>query len=103
MIQSIDEVGLLKPNIPRTSIDIFLNRQDFDPPRRMILTSGCGGGISLQDLTETHPPLDTPMSITPEIIFERMHDLQGEATSLQCSTRRAYFCFSQPTRYFSKC
>lgn len=79
VIDSIDEIRLIKPNIPRSGIDIFLNRSDFDPPRRMILTSGCGGGISLQDLTATHPPLDTPLTIKPDIIFERMHDLQGEA------------------------
>jgi FdhD protein len=79
VITSIDEIRLLQPNILRTGIDIFLNRSDFDPPRRMILTSGCGGGISLQDLTATHPPLETSMTISPDTIFERMHDLQGEA------------------------
>lgn len=79
VIQSLDEVRLLQANVPRTAVDVFLNQAEFNPPRRMILTSGCGGGISLQDLTATHPTLDTNFAITPDVIIQRMGDLQGAA------------------------
>ncbi len=79
VIESLDEVRLIKANATSTSIDIFLNRAEFNPPRRMVLTSGCGGGISLQDLTVNHPPLDSNFTTTPEILQTRMRDLQGKA------------------------
>jgi FdhD protein len=60
-------------------VDVFLKRSDFEPPRRMVLTSGCGGGVTLQHLTEAYPPLRTDFSATPNIILERMRDLQGAA------------------------
>ena len=43
VIASIDEIGFIRPNANETTIDVFLNRHEFNPPRRMILTSGCGG------------------------------------------------------------
>lgn len=79
VIEAPDEVRLIKANATYTSIDIFLNRAEFNPPRRMVLTSGCGGGISLQDLTVNHPPLHSYFTTTPEILQARMRDLQSEA------------------------
>ncbi len=79
VISSLDEVSLLKANVARTVIDVFLNRDDFEPPRRMVLTSGCGGGITLQDLTETYPALETDFAATSQVIIQRMRDLQGAA------------------------
>ena len=79
VIESMDEVRLMKANVTHTSIDVFLNRAEFNPPRRLILTSGCGGGISFQDLTVNHPPLNSDFTTTPDILQARMRDLQGEA------------------------
>ena len=79
VIDSLNEVRLMQANVAYTSIDIFLNRAEFSPPRRMILTSGCGGGISLQDLTVNQPPLTSDFTTTPEILQARMRELQGEA------------------------
>lgn len=80
VIASLDEVRLLRPNVARTSIDIFLNRERFDPPRRMVLTSGCGGGVTFQDLQATHPPLETAFTSTPETVFALMQALKGAST-----------------------
>ncbi len=79
IISSLAEVGLVKANVARTIVDIFLKRSDFDPPRRLIITSGCGGGVTLQVLTETFPALDSVFATTPDTIFARMRDLQGAA------------------------
>lgn len=79
VIQALDEVRLIRANVARSVVDIFLTRPDFDPPRRMVLTSGCGGGITLQTLTETYPGLTTDFATTPQVIFDRMRDLQGSA------------------------
>lgn len=79
VIESMAEIKLIQANVPRTAVDVFLNRAGFNPPRRMILTSGCGGGISLQDLTAIHPPLESDFAIPPDVILQRMGDLQGAA------------------------
>jgi FdhD protein len=79
VIKSPDEVRLLKANVARTVVDVYLNRADFEPPRRMLLTSGCGGGITLQHLTESKPALDSQFTTTPQVVFSRMKDLQGAA------------------------
>jgi FdhD protein len=79
VIESADEVGLLQANVARTVVDVILRHGEFTPPRRMILTSGCGGGVTLQHLTEQYPPLASDLVIAPDVIHERMRDLQGAA------------------------
>jgi FdhD protein len=79
VIDSHKEVRLLKANVARTVVDVYLKRAEFEPPRRMLLTSGCGGGITLQHLTEANPALDSAFATTPQVVFSRMKDLHGSA------------------------
>lgn len=79
VIRSLDEIRLIRPNASRTAVDIFLNRDRFDPPRRMVLTSGCSGGVTFQDLQRTHPPLQTERTTTPEVIFDLMRAMKSSA------------------------
>jgi FdhD protein len=58
---------------------VLLTHSDVKPPRRLVLTSGCGGGITLQYLTESYPALESDFVTTPEVILQRMRDLQGAA------------------------
>ncbi|MFQ3567783.1 MAG: formate dehydrogenase accessory sulfurtransferase FdhD [Aggregatilineales bacterium] len=83
VIATRDEIALLQANAARTVVDVFLHARDFTPPRRMILTSGCGGGVTLAQLTESYPPLDSAFTTTPEIVFARMADLRGAASLYQ--------------------
>jgi FdhD protein len=75
IIQSLDDVRVLTVSENGTCVDIWLNRTDFEPPSRRIITSGCGGGVTFDDLTSRHTPLNTRVTITPKQIFERMRDL----------------------------
>jgi len=79
IVQSLDEVGLVKTNVTGTVVDILLKKKEFEPPRRMIITSGCGGGITLQVLTESFLPLESRQTVHADKILERMRDLQGAA------------------------
>jgi FdhD protein len=83
VIHALDDVHLLEMNRYRTAVDLFLKQPQFSPPRRMILTSGCGGGVTFQTLAETYPPLATGFATTPDVLFRRMHDLQGAARLYQ--------------------
>jgi FdhD protein len=77
VIASLDDVGLVQPNVTFATIDVFLNHADFAPPRRLTLTSGCGSGVSFQNLTETFPPLESDLVIAPQMLLERMRDLNN--------------------------
>lgn len=83
VIASPDEIALLQANSSKTVVDVFLNRSDFSPPRRLILTSGCGGGITLDHLTESYPPLETEFTTTPQTIFALVAELRGAAPLYQ--------------------
>jgi FdhD protein len=38
-------------------VDVWLTRSDYVRPNRLILTSGCGGGVTFDDLTRTQEPI----------------------------------------------
>ncbi len=79
VITSIEDVRLIKQNRAGTLVDVYLHRAEFSPPRRTLLTTGCGGGITLQYLTESFEPLDSALRTTPQAIYDRMRDLHGAA------------------------
>jgi FdhD protein len=72
-------VRVLQVNEPGTCIDVWLDRPtEGVPPQRRILTSGCGGGLTFADLSQTLPPLPPELSVTatPQRLAELMRDLQ---------------------------
>ncbi|MCA9882634.1 MAG: formate dehydrogenase accessory sulfurtransferase FdhD [Anaerolineae bacterium] len=79
VITSYDEIGLVKRNATGGLVDVFLTHSDFKPPRRMILTSGCGGGITWQHLSASYAALETQFTTNPNVILDRMHDLKSAA------------------------
>ena len=79
VIDSNDEIGHVRTNVAGTVVDVLLTHQRLLTPRRVILTSGCGGGITWQQLSEKYPALDSDFTTTPDIILQRMHELKGAA------------------------
>jgi len=75
IIHSLDEVRLLTVSASGSCVDIWLDRSEFELPKRRIITSGCGGGVTFNDLTSRQAPLNTAVRITPQQVFERMRDL----------------------------
>ncbi len=57
-------------------VDVWLTKSDFEPPRRAILTSGCGGGVTFDDLSQTMAPLTETMTLAPARLSELMNALQ---------------------------
>ncbi|MGQ0601413.1 MAG: formate dehydrogenase accessory sulfurtransferase FdhD, partial [Anaerolineales bacterium] len=62
-------------------VEVWLQRADVELPQTSskIITSGCGGGITFDDLSERHAPLNTATTVTPEQLFARMRDLYQAA------------------------
>ena len=50
IIDCADEIGHLQMNLPGSVADVILRTGEAVLPRRMILTSGCGGGMTGQEL-----------------------------------------------------
>lgn len=80
VIETAEEIGLLQTNIPNSVIDVILKRDEVKLPRRMILTTGCGGGMTGQELSKAHPALESDFTSTPATIIRLMRQLQGAAT-----------------------
>jgi len=78
LIASMDEIADLRVCGGGTCVDVWLTHSYF-PPRRMILTSGCGGGVTFQDLTQHYPALESTRQIAPERLWKLMDDLNDSA------------------------
>lgn len=79
LIEDREDLGYVQLNATGALVDVLLRRDDFEPPRRLILTSGCGGGVMLAELSAQQPPLVSDFVTTPAVIQERMRDLQSAA------------------------
>lgn len=62
------------------TIEVRLTRNNFRLPQHRTLTSGCGGGITFDDLSKEQTPLDSKRTIRVAQIFEMMHELNKRAT-----------------------
>jgi FdhD protein len=78
-IHSLADIDILHLSDSRTCVDIWLHDLSFTPPKRHIITSGCGGGVTFDDLSERHPPLNTAASLTPPQIYSLMRQLHQSA------------------------
>jgi FdhD protein len=76
LINSLDDVRSLHISKNDTCVDIWLNDLDFEMPERAIITAGCGGGITFDDLTARHEPLHSTLSASPAelgTLMRQMH------------------------------
>ncbi len=79
VIASLDEVRAVHLCPSGACVDVWLRTATFDPPRRMVLTSGCGGGVTFDDLSAAHPPLDSDLCISAERLWDLMDQLYRHA------------------------
>jgi FdhD protein len=49
-------------------VDVWLKRP-FDPPKRQIITSGCGGGVTFENTPNGFEPIRTDLNLSPEQLF----------------------------------
>ncbi len=80
IIRSLSDVRRIVVCPSGACVDVWLRHDDFEMPARRIITSGCGGGITFDDLSSHHAPLNTHATVTPDQIFARMHDLYQAAS-----------------------
>ena len=57
-------------------VDIWLSHSIWDRPRRKIITSGCGGGLTFGDLAAEQEPVQSFRIVDPLVIGDLMAKLQ---------------------------
>jgi FdhD protein len=78
IIQSMADVHHVRVSKATTCVDVWLHNKEFERPSRAIITSGCGGGVTFDDLSERHEPLPSGQTATPAQLVGLMQDmLQG--------------------------
>lgn len=75
IIKGMADVELLTVSEGRRCVDVWLKDLSFRPPDRPIITSGCGGGITFDDLSQQHPPLNTGFTLQADRIEPLMKKL----------------------------
>lgn len=53
-------------------VTVRLTQPEVSLPERRILTSGCSGGVTFDDLSQDHPPLVSTLRVSPSRIIELM-------------------------------
>ena len=75
IINDLKEIKEVKVTPDGCCIDVWLDRQ-VDLPNKMIMTSGCGGGLTSDDPDPGIDPLSIESAIKPEVILEALNNLQ---------------------------
>ncbi|MFZ0544704.1 MAG: formate dehydrogenase accessory sulfurtransferase FdhD [Candidatus Promineifilaceae bacterium] len=83
LIQSLDEVRSLHISASESCVDVWLHDLDREMPKRFIVTAGCGGGVTFDDLSQKHAPLTAELSVRPEQLAGLMRQLHMGAELYQ--------------------
>ena len=81
IIESLDDVhhSRLSEN---HCVDIWLEHE-FTPPERLIVTAGCGGGVTFDDLSQVHAPLVSDLVVEVGELVALMKGMHRGATLYQ--------------------
>jgi len=80
IISGLDDVALLRVCEDEGNVvDCRLAGKEVVLPTRRVRLSGCGGGVTFDDLEATHARLTSSLSVTPAQISSLMRDLHKSA------------------------
>jgi FdhD protein len=80
IISSLDDVRRVVVCPNGSCVEVWLKAAvELPAPSRRIITSGCGGGITFDDLSANQPPLNTQTTVSAARLLDRMRDLYQAA------------------------
>lgn len=79
VIETMDEVKAITHLPEDECINVELHRRSINTRRQMILTSGCGAGVTFQQVSARRHRVETDFTTTPDVILQRMRDLRSAA------------------------
>jgi FdhD protein len=74
LIEGMEDVRSVHVSQADTCVDVWLHQMDFVAPSRQIVTAGCGGGVTFDDLSGRHEPLHSDLQVTPERLAALMRN-----------------------------
>jgi FdhD protein len=80
LIDGLQDVRLVELCPNKACVDVWLRTADFAPPTRAIVTSGCGGGLTFDDLSKRVPPVESDLRLAPQQVNDGMRQLLAAAT-----------------------
>lgn len=81
IIQELDDVRQIHVSKKTTCVDVWLYDMEFERPSRAIITSGCGGGVTFDDLSGKHEPLNSDLTAEPVQLAKLMQKMLLGASS----------------------
>lgn len=80
LIHSLEDIKVLTVSASQSCVDVWLSDVTVKPPARRIITSGCGGGVTFDDLRSCVIHLNTHTTITAPQVTLLMKSLYQSAT-----------------------
>ncbi len=77
LIRGLEDVALVEESQQGTCVDVWLRDTVPHLPPRAIRTSGCGGGVTFDDLTAARDPLPWGERVTAQQVIDRYYDLRA--------------------------
>ncbi len=72
IIESPDDPDEIVPAPNRRCVDVWLKNRNVQAPGRRIVTSGCGGGVTFEDVRNRREPITTDMRIEADALIALM-------------------------------
>ncbi|MCB0036932.1 MAG: formate dehydrogenase accessory sulfurtransferase FdhD [Anaerolineales bacterium] len=85
LINSVADVRHLHISKGEHCVDVWLHDTSVEVPQRKVITAGCGGGVTFDDLSQQYEPLTATVSATPEQLAELMRQVHLGAELYQRS------------------
>ncbi len=79
LIHNLADIKVLTISASQSCVDVWLSDVTVKPPARRIITSGCGGGVTFDDLRSCGIHLNTQTTISPPQITLLMKNLYQAA------------------------
>lgn len=83
IISRLEDIASLTISKEQTCVDVWLNKPLTDMPSHRITTTGCGAGVTFDDLLKERQPLALSTSIQPQQIGELIDKLYQSAEQYQ--------------------
>ncbi len=85
IIKGLADVADVRIAANNACVDVWLTKGEWSRPQRTIITAGCGGGITFDDLSQMHPPLEATTQATPAQLADLMRQMHLGAELYQRS------------------
>lgn len=75
LIERMEDVRDVHVSQGKSCVDVWLQDLSVELPRRQIVTAGCGGGVTFDDLSGQHDPLQSELRATPSQLAGLMRQM----------------------------